>query len=316
MPRAARPPTVALVPARPPMHPGQLTPSAGDVAALVHAQFPAWADRPVRAVDSPGTVNALFRLGDDLVARLPLNPGDPVATRAGLDHEVATARRLGTAGLPVATPEPVVIGAPSNGFPLPWSVWRWLPGDSAYDVDVSDDVAIARELAGFVRALHAVDTDGRAFRGGGRGGRLRDHDGSVADYTADAIGMLDTDAVTRFWHDLRDTPHDPAGDAWTHGDLMPGNLLVAPGRLAAVIDVGGAGVADPAVDLAPAWNLFGPTARAVFREHVGADDDAWRRGQAWSLAQAIGTLAYYRVTNPLMSQTGARTLAALLADAS
>lgn len=35
----------------------------------------------------------------------------------------------------------------------------------------------------------------------------------------------------------------------THGDLMPGNLLVAEGRLAGVLDCGGLGAADRALDL-------------------------------------------------------------------
>jgi aminoglycoside phosphotransferase (APT) family kinase protein len=293
------------------MHPGQLTPTATVVAALVRAQFPAWSHHPVTPVRSTGTVNALFRLGPDLVVRLPLHPGDPAAQRIDLEREFAAARRLLRAGLPVATPEPCAIGEPGPGHPSPWSVWRWLPGRTTYEVDVRDDVGTAVAVAGFVRALHRVPTDGARFTGGGRGGGLRDHDDDVAAYTADAVGLVDTDAVTALWSRLRDTPHDAGFDTWTHGDLMPGNLLVAPGRLDAVIDVGGAGVADPAVDLAPAWNLFGPRARSAFREALGVDDVTWRRGMAWSLAQAIGCLAYYRVTNPTMSSTAASTLAAL-----
>lgn len=296
------------------MHPGQLTPTVAEVADLVRTQFPEWADRPVRPVDSPGTVNALFRLGDDLVARLPLNPGDPAETRIEHEHEFALAERFRAGDLPVPTPQPLAIGAPGTGFPLPWSVWQWLPGRSAYDLEVGDDLGVARDVAAYVRAVRALDTGGAVFTGTNRGGELRDHDDTVAQWIADARGLLDTDAVTRLWHDLRDTPHDPAADTWTHGDLMPGNLLVAPGGLTAVIDVGQAGIADPAVDLAPAWNLFGHAARAVFREAVATDDETWRRGRAWSVVTGIGAVAYYRVTNPLMSQTGSRTLAALLGD--
>ena len=297
------------------MHPGQLTPTAGVVSALVRDQFPAWAGLPVREVDSPGTVNALFRIGADLVARLPLDPAEPVTARATLDHEAATARRLLDAGLPVATPVPVAIGALGNGYPLPWSVWHWIPGSTAYDVDVSDDHGVACDLAAFVRAVRAIPAAGEVFPGGRRGGRLRDLDDTVAGWIADAHGMIDTAAVTRLWHRVRDTPHDPAHDTYTHGDLMPGNLVVEPGRLVAVLDAEIAGVADPAVDLAPAWNLLTPAARAVFRAGVDVDDATWVRGQAWSLVTGIGALAYYRLTNPAMSSTGARTLAALLADA-
>ena len=102
---------------------------------------------------------------------------------------------------------------------------------------------------------------------------------------------------------------------WTHGDLMPGNLLARDRRLAAVIDVGGLAPADPALDLMPAWNLMEPTARQAYRAALDVDDPAWDRGKGWAFAQAVGCLYYYRVTNPVMSATARRTLEALLSDA-
>ena len=42
----------------------------------------------------------------------------------------------------------------------------------------------------------------------------------------------------------------------SHGDLTPGNVLVAGGYLAGVLDVGCYGAADPALDLISAWNLL------------------------------------------------------------
>jgi hypothetical protein len=57
------------------MHGGQLNVPAETVRELVDAQFPAWRDLPVRKLSSSGTVNALFRVGEALVARLPLRLG-------------------------------------------------------------------------------------------------------------------------------------------------------------------------------------------------------------------------------------------------
>jgi len=158
-----------------------------------------------------------------------------------------------------------------------------------------------------------MDTEGRRFAGDRRGGLLATAESYVPIYLDRAVGMIDTDGLRRLWARLRVTPRH-APDVWTHGDLMPGNLLASAGRLAAVIDVGSLAPADPALDLQPAWNLFDPGARAAFRIAVGADDQDWDRGKAWALAQAIGCLAYYRVTNPPMSQTARRTLQALLDD--
>jgi aminoglycoside phosphotransferase (APT) family kinase protein len=100
----------------------------------------------------------------------------------------------------------------------------------------------------------------------------------------------------------------------THGDLMPGNLVVADGRLAGVLDVGGLGAADPAVDLVVAWHLFDAGPRQVLRAALGCDDLEWERGKAWALEQAVGLVWYYRSSNPVMARTGRRTLARLLAD--
>ncbi|MEU4194621.1 aminoglycoside phosphotransferase family protein [Kribbella sp. NPDC026611] len=293
------------------MHDGQLTVTSELVADLIASQFPQWRGRPVRAVTSHGTVNALFRIGDDLVARLPLLPGDRV--RDELEQEADAARRL-RAISPYPTPEPIAIGEPGDGYPLPWAVYTWLDGTIAYDADVAGSTAFAEDLARFVIALRAEPTDGRVFTGSWRGGVLTSQDPYVADGLARSRGMIDVDSLAALWADLRTTPRTEP-DAWTHRDLMPGNLLVKDGRLSGVIDVGTFTVSDPAMDLQPAWNLLDPTARKAFRTALDSDDDEWRRGMAWSFAQAIGCLWYYVETNPVMSRTAHHTLTALLTAA-
>jgi aminoglycoside phosphotransferase (APT) family kinase protein len=43
--------------------------------------------------------------------------------------------------LPVAIPAPLVRGAPGEGYPFPWSVYRWLPGETAATAP-SDDLTM------------------------------------------------------------------------------------------------------------------------------------------------------------------------------
>lgn len=74
----------------------------------------------------------------------------------------------------------------------------------------------------------------------------------------------------------------------SHGDLVPGNVLVSGGQLAGVIDVGGLGPADPALDMVAAWHLPGPGPRQVFRDDLQCDNVDWERGKAWALEQAMG----------------------------
>ena len=145
------------------MHPGQLDVDRATVAALLGEQFPQWARLPVSAVTSHGTVNTLFRLGDELVLRFPLEPGDPGAKRQWLLREADSARRL-LGQVPVRTPEPVALGEPGHGYPLPWMVYRWLPGTVAAEAPVADSSGFATDLAAFVLALRRMDVEGGRSR--------------------------------------------------------------------------------------------------------------------------------------------------------
>ena len=292
------------------MHAGQLNVATEHVAVLIREQFPDWLALPIREAPSHGTVNALFRIGDGLVARFPILPGDPAEVRRELEDEADAARRL-RAMSPYPTPEPVAIGAPSEVYPLPWAVYSWVDGTIAYDADVAGSPAFAEDLARFVLALRAEPTEGRVFTGAWRGGLLTSQDEFVADGLEHSRGMIDVHGLARLWSELRTTPRTEP-DVWTHRDLMPGNLLVKDGRLAGIIDVGTFTVSDPAMDLQPAWNLLDANARPAFRAALGSGDDEWRRGMGWAFAQAIGCLWYYVETNPVMSRTAHHTLTALL----
>jgi aminoglycoside phosphotransferase (APT) family kinase protein len=293
------------------MHPDQLDISLATARALIHGQFPQWRDEPVTPVEGRGTVNTLFRIGNHLVARLPLQPaggaGDAVdRTRRWLESEAAAARELfGRTRFP--TPEPVAIGEPSPGFPLPWAVQTWLPGTVAGDDDPGGSVPFAADLAEFIHGVRAIGTKGRRFTDTGRGGNLRAHDRWMQTCLERSQGMLDVSLLRGMWDDLRELPHT-APDAMTHGDLIPANVLVSGGRLAGVLDVGGLGPADPALDLVGAWHLLEPRPRRVLRQELGVQDLEWARGMAWAFEQAMGLVWYYADSNPPMSALGRRTL--------
>ena len=295
------------------MHGGQLNVSAETVRELVDAQFPGWRDLPIRALRSPGTVNALFRVGEGLVARFPLMPGDVAETRRQLEAEASAARELlGRSRFP--TPEPVALGEPGPGYPLPWAVQTWMPGTDATVEDPSGSTAFAHDLAEFIRDVRAIETRGRTFRGSGRGGHLPDHDDWMQTCFERSEPMLDVGPLRRIWAELRALPRNPGGDVMTHGDLIPGNVLVADGRLVGVIDVGGLGPADPALDLVAAWHLLDAQPRRSLREALQCDDLEWARGTAWAFEQAMGTVWYYVDSNPPMSEMGRRTLERILAE--
>ncbi len=288
------------------MHQGQVEIDESVVRRLVAEQFPAWAGRAVRRVDSAGTVNALFRLGEDLVARLPLGADD--SDRVAVEAEAA---RWFAEVCPVPAPRPAALGSPGHGYPMVWSVQTWVPGTDATVEDPAGSVAFAEDLAQLLRTLRSVDTGGRRFCSPGRGGDLRGQDAWMQECFARSEGLLDVPVLRRLWASWRDLPVVEA-DVMTHGDLTPPNVLVAAGRLTGVLDTGGFAAADPALDLIAAWHLLDAAGRDVLRESLGIGEVPWQRGQAWAFAQSMGLVWYYAQTNPVMSAFGRRTLERLV----
>ncbi|MEV7626464.1 aminoglycoside phosphotransferase family protein [Actinoplanes sp. NPDC089786] len=285
------------------MHAGQADIPATTVAALVAHQLPHWRDRPITPVTSHGTVNALYRLGDDIVLRFPLQPvTHPEPLRREQDH----ARRL-QPHVPVALPTPLALGEPGEGYEGYWTAYTWIDGRTATTHDIDPT-----HLAEVVRAIHRVDTKGETWNGHSRGGPLHDQDEWVRHSLDQSRHLTDTARLADIWRTSLAAAAHPGPDVWIHADLMPGNLIVRDHHLHAVIDLGAVCAGDPAVDHMPAWNLFDHAERRTFRDALGADDDAWHRGRGWALVQAIGALWYYADTNPVMAATSRTTLNALL----
>lgn len=294
------------------MHQDQLEVAEDTVRRLVHEQFPRWRGLGVRALATSGTVNAIFRVGDDLAARFPLRGKDPAQARVWLTAEAAAARELAYAST-VPTPEPVAIGEPGHGYPLPCSVQTWLPGRIATQEDPASSASFAEHLAGFIAGLRAVDPRGRRFHGAGRGGHLTDHDTWMEVCFGQSEALLDVPRLRALWAQLRTLPEVDA-DVMSHGDLTPSNILVRQGRLVGVLDGGGFGTADPALDLVGAWHLLDPARMTILREALGCSEVQWRRGMAWAFEQSMGLVWYYAASNPTMSRWGRRTLDRLVSD--
>lgn len=295
------------------MHDDQIDVTEGTARLLVDEQFPGWRRLPVRSAQTAGTVNAIFRIGDDLAARFPLQPDDPARARVAAVAEAEAARELADAST-VPTPEPVAIGEPGHGYPLPWSVQTWLPGHTAVADDPGASQAFALDLAGFITGLRAVNRRGRKFSGQGRGGQLADHDAWIDVCLAQSESLLDVARLRAVWARLRTLP-EVDDDVMSHTDLTPSNVLVRRGRLVGVLDCGGFSAADPALDLVAGWHLLDAERRAVLREALQCNDVQWLRGMAWAFQQSMGLVWYYAKSNPTMSSWGRRTLDRLVDDA-
>ena len=124
------------------MHVDEVETDAALVGRLLAAQFPEWADDPIEAVASAGTDNALYRLGVDMVVRLPRILG----ATGQVDKEQQWLPRLAPL-LPLAIPVPIAMGMPGEGYPWHWSVYRWLEGETATMERIADPRQAATELA-------------------------------------------------------------------------------------------------------------------------------------------------------------------------
>lgn len=283
--------------------------TAETVRALVRAQFPQWAGLPVTPVPRQGNDNRSFRLGDELVVRLPSH----AAYVAGIAKEDNVLPVLAE-HLSVPVPCPVGTGGPDDDYPHRWSVRRWLPGATPDNDPCLDRARFAADLGHFLRELRGVPAAGGPLAGQHsfyRGCHPSVYGDQVQAALTELGERVDVGACHGIWREAVRSVWSGA-PVWFHGDVAVGNLLTTDGRLSAVIDFGTCGVGDPACDLVIAWTFFDAPERQVFRGAVGLADDAWSRARGWALWKALVT-----VVDPEDPQydVQARALKRLLDDA-
>jgi aminoglycoside phosphotransferase (APT) family kinase protein len=259
------------------------------VRKLLRAQFPAWADLPLRPVEPSGTDHTIFRLGDELVARFP-------AVEYATQQAAREARWVPFLApqVPLELSVPVALGEPGEGYPWAWSVVRWIDGERATrdNLDLSE---AAVDLAQFIRALQACDPTGGPEPGqttSFRGMPLSVWDGRLDPWIAKLDGVPGMSHAVAAYEEGRAAPPWDRSPVWLHGDLT-GNLITRGGRLVGAIDSGFA-IGDPACDLMPGWTIFRGDERRRFFAEVGLDEATILRSRAWAIAPALIGYSYYR----------------------
>lgn len=293
----------------PKLHPDEVDIDVPLVCRLVANQFPRWRDLPISRVRSASTDNAMYRLGDDMVVRLPRLP----RAVKPLEKEQRWLPVLGP-HLPLAVPEPLGAGVPDQGFPFPWAVYRWIDGESAAEAQEVDLWDVAAKLGRFVAAMQRIDTPGAPL--GRRQLITPEFDAEVRMRIRElsARGKLDARLVTEVWEEAAATPPWDGPLVRVHADLWAGNLLVQRARLTAVIDFGGSCVSDPARDMGPAWQLLDARTREVFRAEVDVDDHTWARGRAQALGRSLGAWHVYETTHPAAGSAGKHAVTEIIAE--
>lgn len=275
------------------------------VRALVAEQHPDLATLPIR-LHSNGWDNAIFRLGDELAARLPRR-------ERAVDlivNEITWLPRLAPR-LPLPVPAPVRVGRPSSEFPWSWAIVPWFDGRPVGVEPFLDPVAAAATIGTFVAAMHQPappDAPRNPLRGVPLSARV---DLAMASLPT-LSGQVDVPRVQASFLRAVEAPAWAGVPMWLHGDLHPHNILQCDGTVCAVIDFGDLTSGDPATDLMIAWSLFDEPTRAVFRAAADTpgrriDDAMWERSRGWAVALAIALLAFGSGV-PWQQQVGHRIL--------
>jgi aminoglycoside phosphotransferase (APT) family kinase protein len=294
------------------MHAGEADIDPTLVARLLAAQFPRWADLPIEPVRSAGTDNTLYRLGEDMVVRLPR-----ILTATGQMEKERKWLPALAPRLPLAVPVPIAKGMPAEGYPWHWSIYRWLEGETATFDRIADPLQAATALGEFVATLQRVDAAGGPppdEHSSFRGVPLATRDASTRGAIKSLGNTFDSDAVVAAWEAALHAPVWHGRAVWLHGDLHAANLLARDGRLCAVIDFGCMGVGDPACDVMVAWTYLSAQTRRAFRAALPVDDATWARGRGWALSFGLIALPYYETTNPELAGIARRAIEEVLAD--
>jgi aminoglycoside phosphotransferase (APT) family kinase protein len=290
------------------MHADEVHTDAGLVRRLLTAQFPHWSDLPIERVASFGTDNALYRVGSELVVRLPR-----------IDWAIRDIEKDGKwleqlrPLLPVELPELLATGTPGEGYPWTWGIYRWLEGENPVVGAIAQPDELARDVGRFVAAVRGLRLS--ETRPGSRAGSLSERAQETRRAIAEVAGEFDPAAVTTAWEAALRAPAWDGPPVWTHGDLLRGNLLLREGRLAAVIDWSLLGVGDPACDAIVAWSVLPSETRELFRAEAGFDDATWARGRGWALTCGLLQIPYYAETNPELADNGRHMVGEILREA-
>lgn len=291
------------------MHEGEIAISDETVRRLVDQQFPAWASCSLTRLPPLGTDNQLFRLGNELLIRMPRIDWAAASPEREYTWLPRLAPHLGT---PI--PAPVALGHPGEGYPWHWTVVPWLEGETPTP-ETFDPEQWAVNVGTFVRELGGVPGMDAPVKSEGRGALLSSQDEWVRTWTARADPTeVDPAAVLAVWRDALEAPAWHGEPVWFHGDLHEGNLLVRGGRLSAVIDWGAAGRGDPAIELNAMWGYVPASVARLYRTTVGLDEAAYRRARGFALAPAISGWTYYKNTAPHLSALGLATVKSLIAS--
>ena len=266
------------------------------VNKLISDQFPEYAHLPVSPVEKQGHDNRTFRLGNDMLVRIP--SAQYYALKVPKEQEFLP---LLKPYLTVDIPVPVKMGNPSSYYPFNFSIYKWLEGTSANYLKFDDKSleSIAVQLVKFLKELHGIQSVNGPSKGkhnGWGGDHVSVYDQGARKQIAELSGIIDQNKAMEFWEQTCKT-NPNKNPVWIHGDFAFGNFLIKDYKLSGVIDFGGMAIGDPASDLVIAWTFLKGKSMEIFIESMGYESDIWIRARGWALWKATFELCQTKDKN-------------------
>ena len=280
------------------------------VAALIAEQTPDFAHVEI-GERFDGWDCAMFRLGDDFAARLPRTQ---LAVQF-LQAEMHWVPQL-SAGWDFPAPRFVAHGVPGHGFPWPWAVVTWVPGQMAdvFPLRADAGVAVGRALA----QVHTPAPEDAPFNieqsipMADRDLKVRERVASLSRGTGPSGEVLNVARALELW-DIALAAKEHIEWVWSHADLHGANVLSNDGAFGGIVDWGSMAMCDPAVDLGFTHTLMPregvDAALAEYGRLTGRVDSHFlSRARGIALSKCVGVALSQR---PVTSAMGWRGLVAL-----
>jgi aminoglycoside phosphotransferase (APT) family kinase protein len=211
----------------------------------------------------------------------------------GTEREIALLPALAPL-LPVPVPSPLYVGRPTEEYPWPFFGSALLAGKELSEAELDDEgrLAVALELAGFLRTLHAaeldeplpVDVNGRADM------TLRVPMARDVLSQVEKLGIWQAPRSVAATLDEAERLAPVKLTAVVHGDLHFRQVLVEGRRVTGIVDWVDICRSDPAIDLSLVWSLLDPPQRQAFLDAYGevSDEQLLRaRVLAFSIGAAV-----------------------------
>ena len=281
------------------------------VQNLIKEQFPELSNLEIKPVKNDGHDNRTFHLGENMSVRLPSR--DWYVPQVEKEHKWLPflSKHL---SLPISIP--LAQGKPNKDYPYPWSIYKWLKGETVNNENIVDQNEFAKDLGGFLAEFQSIDASRGPIAGIHnfyRGGDLAVYDEQSINAIENNIEIFNEHLLKEIWGLSLDSKWD-SEPVWLHGDIAPGNILVNDGKLCAVIDFGVLGVGDPSCDAAMVWTFFNSSSREVFKQALKMDEETWSRARGWALWKALITYDGNKNYNKIMAEESLRIINIIIDD--